>query len=81
VRVAGEQWLVRQIGSYMPNPYEQIVETIKGYVLTDGKALHIRAKANYTDFKETERKTGEEWLITKDDAECIIPEVHEEIIR
>ena len=80
-RVAGEEWLIRQTGNYMPQPYEQIVETIKSAVLTDSKAIHIRALANYTDFKGKERKTGEEWLVTKDDAECIIPEVDEEIIR
>jgi len=81
LRVAGEEWLIRQTGNYMANPYEEIIKTIRGSVLTDITALHMRALANYTDFKGKARKTGEEWLVTKKDSECIIPEVDEEIIR
>ena len=34
--------------------------------MNDFKALHLRARNNYTDFYGQERKAGEEWLITKD---------------
>ena len=81
MRVAGEEWLVSKQGNYMPGPYEKIVETLQGSVLTASKSIHLRAKANFTDFLNKERKTGEEWLVTKDDIEQLIPGVNEEIIR
>ena len=81
MRVAGEEWLVSKQGNYMPGPYEEIVETLQGSVLTASKSIHLRAKANFTDFLNKERKTGEEWLVTKDDIEQLIPGVNEEIIR
>merc|ERR1712227_645230 len=81
MRVAGEVWLVSKQGNYMPGPYEEIVETLQGSVLTATKSIHLRAKANFTDFLNKERKTGEEWLVTKDDIEQLIPGVNEEIIR
>ena len=34
----------------MPGPYEEIVKTLKTAVLTDWKAIHMKALANYTDF-------------------------------
>lgn len=80
-RVAGEEWLIRKTGNYMPGPYEEIVKTLTTAVLTDCKAIHMKAVANYTDFTGKDRKTGEEWLVTKADCESIIPEVNEEIVR
>ena len=80
-RVAGEEWLVSKQGNYMTGPYEEIVETLQGSVLTASKGIYLRAKANFTDFLKKERKTGEEWLVTKDDIEHFIPGVNEEIIR
>ena len=50
-RVAGEEWLIRQVGNYMASPYETIVETLQSSVMTDSKGIHMRALANYTDFK------------------------------
>ena len=38
-RVAGERWLVRQQGSYLPKLDETPVETIKGVILTQKTAL------------------------------------------
>jgi hypothetical protein len=34
--------------------------------MTDYKALHLRAKHNFTDFYGNERRAGDEWLITKE---------------
>ena len=81
MRVAGEVWLISKQGNYMPGPYEEIVETLQGSVLTALKGIHLRAKANFTDFLKKERKIGDEWLVTKDDIENFIPGVNEEIIR
>ena len=34
-RVTGEVWLVEKVGSYMPSAYEEIVEIVNAYILTD----------------------------------------------
>jgi Major Vault Protein repeat domain len=34
-RVAGEEWMEKKIGAYMPGAYEEIVDIVSGYVLTD----------------------------------------------
>jgi hypothetical protein len=38
-RRAGERWLVRKQGSYMPHVFEEILDTRKAYVLTDKKCI------------------------------------------
>lgn len=80
-RVAGEEWLIRKVGNYLPGPYEKVLETLTSTVLTDKKALHVRATGNYTDFTGKERKTGDTWLVTKDDIEAFIPDICEEVVR
>lgn len=34
-RETGEEWLNRTVGSYLPLAYEEVVTTVKAYVLTD----------------------------------------------
>jgi major vault protein len=34
-RETGEEWLNRTIGSYLPLAYEEVVSTVKAFVLTD----------------------------------------------
>jgi len=78
-RKAGEEWLVRIEGAYLPQVYEKVVETIQAYILTDKKALHVRAKSTFTTSTGTERKAGSEWLITNQVTESYIPGVYEEV--
>ena len=35
LRVAGEEWLVKKIGAYLPGAYEEVVDVVDAYVLTD----------------------------------------------
>jgi len=79
-RVTGEEWLVKKVGAYLPGVYEEVVEMVQAYVMTEKVALHMRANENYTDFMNVKRKTGEEWLITMKDAESHICDVHEEVV-
>jgi len=79
VRKAGEEWLIREVGSFLPDVDEEVVETVKGIVLTDKKALHLRAVRTYTEGSVT-RRAGEEWLVTSADAQVYIPDVNEEIV-
>jgi major vault protein len=79
-REAGEEWLVRTVGAYLPGVDEEIVQTVPAKVLTDKKALHLRATKTFSDVLGAKRKAGEEWLVTLDDAETHIPDVYEELV-
>jgi major vault protein len=79
-RVTGEEWLISKVGAYLPQVYEEIQDTVDAYVLTAETALHVRAIRNFTDQFGHERKTGEEWLITFQDAETHICSVYEEVV-
>jgi len=79
-RKAGEEWLVRDSGAYLPGVDEEIVGTVGAVVLTDKTALHLRANRTFTDVFGKERKAGEEWLVTIQEAETHIPDVYEEVV-
>lgn len=34
-RVTGEEWLVERVGAYLPGAYEEVVELVNAYVLTE----------------------------------------------
>ncbi|XP_020616709.1 major vault protein-like isoform X1 [Orbicella faveolata] len=80
IRVAGEEWLVKKIGAYLPGAYEEVVDVVDAYVLTEKKALHLRSTRTFKDDKGVLRKNGEEWLITMADTEAHIPNVYEEVV-
>jgi major vault protein len=79
-RKAGEEWLVREVGAYLPRVDEEILEVVQAHILTDKKALHLRATRTFTDIKGRPRKAGEEWLVTSIDCETYIPDVYEEMV-
>eukprot|EP01099_Mayorella_cantabrigiensis_P002603 TRINITY_DN213_c0_g1_i1.p1 TRINITY_DN213_c0_g1~~TRINITY_DN213_c0_g1_i1.p1 ORF type:complete len:852 (+),score=279.75 TRINITY_DN213_c0_g1_i1:72-2558(+) len=79
-RKAGEEWLIRHSGAYLPGVEEEIVQTVNARVLTPLKALHLRANRTFVDVFGKKRKAGEEWLITLADSETHIPDVCEEIV-
>ncbi|XP_078508524.1 major vault protein [Lissotriton helveticus] len=79
-RVTGEEWLVKKVGAYLPGVFEEVVDVVDAFVLTDKKALHLRATKTFRDDKTTLRRTGEEWLVTMEDAEAYIPNVYEEVL-
>ncbi|KAL6044095.1 Major vault protein [Balamuthia mandrillaris] len=79
-REAGEEWLVREVGAYLPGVDETIVKKVKARILTDKTALHLCATKTFSDVLGVRRKAGEEWLVTIDQAESYIPDVYEEIV-
>ncbi|NXG84333.1 MVP protein, partial [Stercorarius parasiticus] len=79
-RVTGEEWLVKQVGAYLPGVYEEVVDVVDAYILTDKKALHLRATRTFEDEEGRVRRTGEEWLVTQAESEAYIPEVFEEVV-
>jgi major vault protein len=79
-RETGEEWIVREEGAYIPNVNEEIVQTVSAVILTEKKALHLRASRTFTDVYKKERKAGEEWLVTSQMAEKHIPDVYEVVV-
>ena len=80
-RKAGEEWLVREQGFYLPGVDEEIIGEVKAVVLTEKMALQLRALENHQDVYGKERKTGEEWLVTLQDSDTHIPDVTEQIVK
>ena len=80
-RAAGEEWLVRKQGHYLLNINEVLVDVVTGTILTDKKALHLTATRTFVDVYRKERKAGEEWLVTKEDASVHICDVYEKIVQ
>ncbi|XP_040564802.1 major vault protein [Lepeophtheirus salmonis] len=78
--VAGEEWLIRKPGAYLPLAYENIVEVVKAHIPLPDVAILVRAKATFKDKFGVERKNGDKYLITFEDTSAFIPEVQEEII-
>jgi len=79
-RKAGEEWLFREVGAYLPEVEEEVVETVNAFILTDKKALHLRAIKTFVDSKKKKRVAGEEWLVTLADEEAHIPDVFEKVV-
>eukprot|EP00092_Neocalanus_flemingeri_P005149 GFUD01005538.1.p1 GENE.GFUD01005538.1~~GFUD01005538.1.p1 ORF type:complete len:863 (-),score=254.03 GFUD01005538.1:183-2771(-) len=79
-RVAGEEWMVKRNGAYLPGVYEEVVERSRAYVLTEKAAVHIRAKQTFTNHAGKKVKSGEEYLITSEQMETFIPDVYEEVV-
>lgn len=79
-RKAGEEWLVRESGAYLPNVEEEVVDTVSAYILTERKALHLQAIRTFTDTFGVNRKAGEEWLVTLKMTEAHVPDVYEKVV-
>ena len=79
-RTAGEEWLVREEGAYLPDVHEEVRETVKAYILTEKKALQLEAISSFTDELNIKRNAGERWLVTLHDKETHIPDVNERVI-
>ncbi|CAG0913005.1 unnamed protein product [Notodromas monacha] len=79
VRVAGEEWLVKRVGAYLPGVHEEVVAVVTAWVLTETKAIRIKATRTFVDQFNKTRKNGDEWLVTHLDTETYIPGVYEEV--
>ena len=79
-RKAGEDWLVKEEGAYLPQIDEEIIGIVHAYVLTERKALHLKAKRTFQDVFNRQRRAGDEWLVTISDAEIHIPDVFEQVV-
>jgi hypothetical protein len=69
---AGEEWLFRDTGAFLPDVHEEVLGVVHAHVLTDKKALHLKALAAFTDAFKVKRQAGEEWLVTMAQVCCSI---------
>nr|BAG60505.1 unnamed protein product [Homo sapiens] len=65
---------------YLPAVFEEVLDLVDAVILTEKTALHLRARRNFRDFRGVSRRTGEEWLVTVQDTEAHVPDVHEEVL-
>ena len=80
-RVAGEEWMLKKNGAYLPGVYEEVVESIKAIYLTDKLAVHVLATQSFKDENLNKtRKSGEEYLVTINETETFIPDVYEQVV-
>jgi len=80
-RKAGDEWLIREKGFYIPGIDEDVFERQNAYIITDQMAIQIRATAGFTDVYGTERKDADEWLITNDISSTHIIDVNEAFVK
>ena len=80
-RVAGEEWMLKKNGAYLPGVYEEVVESCTAIFLTDKLAVHVAANQSFKDENLGKtRKSGEEYLVTAADCETFIPDVYERVV-
>ncbi|TFJ96179.1 barH-like 1 homeobox protein [Platysternon megacephalum] len=79
-RVTGEEWLVKRVGAYLPGVFEEVVDIVDAFVLTEKRALHLRATKTFREPQDRVRRTGEEWLVTLAQSEAYIADVYEEVV-
>ena len=80
-RVAGEEWMLKKNGAYLPGVYEEVVESCTAIFLTDKVAVHVIANQSFKDERLGKtRKSGEEYLVTSAETETFIPDVYERVV-
>lgn len=76
-RISGEEWLIRELGPYIPSAEEKVVSFVDPLYVSSTTALSMYALANFTDAYNVERKIGDRWLLTDDITSIHIPDVYE----
>lgn len=79
-RKAGEEWLIRSQGAYLPSVDEKILELVQPHGIVQTRALHLLATDTFTDVYGVLRRAGEEWLVTDKMSEKHLQDVHEQIV-
>ena len=80
VRKTGQSWLVRENGAYMPSVHEEVQQLLRAQVVTEKIALHIKALKAFTDIYGIQRRAGDQYLITSEQSDSHILDVHEVLV-
>jgi len=78
-RKAGEEYLIRQSGAYLPSVDEEVIGVVQANIITEKKALQLSAIKTFVDVYGKERKAGEQWLVTIKESDSHIPDVYEHV--
>jgi len=78
-RFAGEQWLVRTCGAYLPDVDEELVGRVQAIVLSPKNALQLVATDTHVDQFGRRHRAGDEWLVTMNDCDSYIPDINQTI--
>lgn len=78
-RSAGEEWVFRGPGTYVPRVEVTVVETISATIIKPNQAIKLRARAAMVDYHGVARKAGEEWLVRE--AGAYVQDVDEELVE
>jgi len=78
-RVAGEQWLMRTSGAYLPDVDEELVGRVTAIVLSPKNALQLVATDTHTDQFGRRHRAGDEWLVTMNDCDSYIPDINQTV--
>ena len=76
---AGDEWLFKGPGTYLPRVEVQIVEKLHATIIRPNQALLVKARNNTVDYEGNTRKVGEEWLVRRVGA--YLPNVEEEVLE
>jgi len=76
-RQAGESWIITETGAYFPHIFEDVIEKVQPINLSPERALYLVATDSFKDAYGKDRKAGDEWLVTFDDAETHMLSVFE----
>jgi len=76
---AGDEWLFKGPGTYLPRVEVQIVEKLHATIIRPNQALLVKARNNSIDYEGNARKVGEEWLVRRVGA--YLPNVEEEVLE
>jgi major vault protein len=80
-RKTGEKWLVTALGAYIVGVDEEIVQRVSAQILTPALAMHLRATQSFTDAYGKDRRVGDEWLVTREQAATHLLDVYETLVR
>jgi len=80
-RRAGDRWLMREKGAYLPDVQELVEKIQDANVIYHDTSLLLRAIFDFVDFYGIARKAGEEWLITNEITNTHIIDVFETLVQ
>merc|ERR1712159_136683 len=78
-RKAGEEYLVRRSGAYLPSADEEVIGVVNANIITEKKAKEIKSIKTFKDAYGKMRKAGEQWLVTIKESDSHIPDVYENV--
>lgn len=80
-RKAGEEWIEKTTGAYIPDVYEDVVKLQTPITIKEKQCIHLRAIKSFVDCYGKEHKAGDEWLITPKISTWHVVDIYEELIE